>query len=261
MKVYFLAATVGLILPLPGVDALAVGGLGRKTALMVGGFLAVTPDVQARELEDETTGDARERKLPPKADPVTTTPVPTTQVFLKPVFNSGNYSHPQAVNITEFKWLLVENNVGNYEGTLENPPLECNPDLTVNPNYPDGCDWPSIRSIKATAPIYGSGDHTEWDSDTSLELPEGKYMATIMAEGYRLCGAYFEVPGGPETVVAVCQEHPLPLGTIRMFIFEDSKPCNGQYDPGERPLFDFGIGVNDIEGPITEDYYGNSVSF
>ena len=34
---------------------------------------------------------------------------------------------------------------------------------------------------------------------------------------------------------------------------------NGQYDPGERPLNDFGIGINDIEGPITEDYYGNDL--
>ena len=89
-------------------------------------------------------------------------------------------------------------------------------------------------------------------------------MVTIMAEGYRLCGAYFTVPSNPSTssitVFAACQQHPLPLGTIRMFVFEDSKPCNGQYDPGEKPLDDFGIGVNDIEGPITEDYYGNSVS-
>jgi hypothetical protein len=45
-----------------------------------------------------------------------------------------------------------------------------------------------------------------------------------------------------------------------MFVFNDNAPCNGQYDgPAELPLPDFGIGVNDIEGPITEDYYGNSL--
>jgi hypothetical protein len=88
---------------------------------------------------------------------------------------------------------------------------------------------------------------------------EGKYMVTVMAEDFRLCGGYFEVPTGPTTVTPVCQQFPLPLGTIRMFVFQDNMPCNGQYDPGELPLEDFGIGVNDIEGPIAEDYYGNDI--
>jgi len=50
--------------------------------------------------------------------------------------------------------------------------------------------------------------------------------------------------------------------TISYFLFSlviCTYRTNGQYDPGELPLADFGIGVNDIEGPITEDYYGNSL--
>ena len=88
-------------------------------------------------------------------------------------------------------------------------------------------------------------------------------MVTVIAEGYRLCGGYFQVePNTDVTTTDVnmtCQTHPLPLGIIRLFVFEDSQPCNGQYDPGEKPLGDFGIVINDVEGPITDDYYGNNL--
>jgi hypothetical protein len=153
--------------------------------------------------------------------------------------------------IDPFKWLVVENDVGSFDGSLENPPKGCDSDSNYDPK---ACEWPSIRSIKASARIYSSGDSTEWNSVNSLEIDRvGKYMVTVMAEGYRLCGGYFEVTGSQTTnttVTPVCQQFPLPLGTIRVFVFEDNAPCNGQYDPGETPLRDFGIGVNDIEGPI-----------
>jgi hypothetical protein len=145
---------------------------------------------------------------------------------------------------------------------LNNPTTECD---KSTPGYPDDCDWPSIRTIKATAPIYTSGDHNEWNSTKPLFIQHsGKYMVTVMAQGYKLCGGYFEVDTNATNLMTTdvymaCQEHPLPLGIIRLFVFNDSMPCNGQYDPGEQPLGDFGIGINDIEGPITEDYYGNTL--
>ena len=139
--------------------------------------------------------------------------------------------------------------------------MECDP---TTAGYPDACDWPSIRTIKATAPIHASGDHTEWNSANQLLIQDsGKYMVTVMAEGYRLCGGYFQVePNSHVTTTDVnmtCQKHPLPLGIIRLFVFEDSQPCNGQHDPSEKPLGDFGIVINDIEGPVTDDYYGNNL--
>jgi hypothetical protein len=123
----------------------------------------------------------------------------------------------------------------------------------------------TTRALKAI-PMLVNGRRFATSRQPLLSTPvaTGKYMVTAMAEGYRLCGGYFEILEVNKDVSTVdvrmvCQLHPLPLGTIRMFIFEDSKPCNGQYDPGELPLGDFGIGINDIEGPITEDYYGNSL--
>ena len=181
-------------------------------------------------------------------------------VKLHPSFfnNDGVPDHP-----TDFKWLLVENNVGNYDGDLGEENHPCNADTV---GFPFNCEWPSIRAIKATAPIYSSGDNTEWNSITPFGLPEGKYMVTVMAEGYRLCGGYFTVSAADadqsiaKDVYMSCQKHPLPLGTVRVFVFEDNAPCNGQYDgPAEKPLKGFGIGINDMEGPITEDYYGNSL--
>ena len=166
-------------------------------------------------------------------------------VFLEPVFNAGTQKSPIEMPVDyPFKWLIVENDPGSVEGTLANPPPECDPTV---PGYPTGCEWPSLRHIKAHAPIYASGDYTEWSNVTALMVPDvGKYMVTVMAEGYKLCGGYFEVTDtsstDPLTVKMICQPHPLPLGTIRMLVFRDSAPCNGQYDPGEELLPDFGIG-------------------
>jgi hypothetical protein len=193
-------------------------------------------------------------------------PASATNVNLNPVFNAGTIIDPVEESIDVYKWLLVESNVGSYIGTLADPPDECNPDV-AGAGYPAACEWPSIRATKATAPIYSSGDSSEWSKTEAFDIIDaGNYMVTVMAVGYRLCGGYFTVvdqgliDAGEDLMVdMICQKHPLPLGTIRLFVFEDNAPCNGQFDPGEEGIFDFGIGVNDIEGPITEDYYGNSL--
>ena len=191
------------------------------------------------------------------------------QVTLNPVFTSFNKNtagrrlQEEDPFDVKYKWLIVVNNVGNYDGTLSFPGNECNSTL---PGYPDTCDWPSIHDIKATAPIYASGDNSNNIAALTIDTA-GDYMVTVMAEGYRLCGGYFTVPAdsSPDVttldVSMVCLKHPLPLGTIRLFVFHDNRPCNGQYDPLEAPIGDFGIGINDIEGPITEDYYGNSLLY
>ena len=154
----------------------------------------------------------------------TPAPTPVSTFYLNPVYNSGNQTHPNQTSIGTFKWLVVESNTGSYDGSLQDPPEGCR---STDTGYPTACDWPSIRSIKATAPIYSSGDSNEWNLATALEIPDSdkSYMVTVMAKGYRLCGGYFKA--GPHTesvtVDVVCQEHPLPLGTIRMFIFEDTQ--------------------------------------
>jgi hypothetical protein len=189
-----------------------------------------------------------------------------TTVHLKPQsFAAG--SPPKISDIINgYKWLIVENNIGDYSGSLDDPPPGCDPENDVN--YPENCGWPSVRFIKAHAPIYSNGDWTEWSTtkglkfDPSKSSDKGNFMVTVMAEGHRLCGGYFAIDDKSPSelmVTMACQKHPLPLGTIRLFVFEDNAPCNGQYDPGEKGLADFGIGVNDIEGPITEDYYGNDL--
>jgi hypothetical protein len=182
-------------------------------------------------------------------------------VFLDPIASKDGAETIETIG--DFKWLVVENDVGSSNGTLDAPSPGCGSNDT---GYPQDCDWPSIRTIKAQAAICSSGSSAEWNNATFFNITrEGKYMVTVMAENFRICGGYFEVPTDPDppadsiTVTPVCQQFPLPLGTIRMFVFLDNTPCNGQYDPGEQALSDFGIGVNDIEGAITEDYYGNDI--
>ena len=159
----------------------------------------------------------------PSGSPSSGPTIATGLFFINPVSNVGTDAAPVAELITNYKWLIVESNTGSYEGTLENPPPGCS---STDQGYPQACAWPSIRSTKAHAPIYSSGDSTEWGPTTGLEIPDSdkRYMVTVMAEGYRLCGGYFSA--GPHaqdvTVNVICVRHPLPLGTIRLFVFEDT---------------------------------------
>jgi hypothetical protein len=173
----------------------------------------------------------------------TTVHAANSQIRINPTF--FNVSSQTLDPPKTYKWLLVEDDVGTYDGDLGQPNHPCNiMEMSTN-KFPANCSWPSIRTIKTSSAIYASGDNTQWNSTAFLALPEGmKFMVTVMAEGYRLCGGYFTVPKNKLTVDMACQKHPLPLGTIRIFVFNDSAPCNGQYDgPLEEPLADFGIGT------------------
>jgi FtsP/CotA-like multicopper oxidase with cupredoxin domain len=162
-----------------------------------------------------------------------------------------------------YKWLLVLNDIGLYEGRAGdlNNDYFCSP---FSSKYPDSCEWPSIRVTKTHAKIYTSGDENDWSASTPLQLEPDNYMVTCMKEGFRLEGEYFTVPADSAedmTVVVDPVPLPTPLGTIRLFVFNDNHWTNGQYDgPSEVGIADFGIGINDIEGPVTEDYYGNSLT-
>jgi hypothetical protein len=149
--------------------------------------------------------------------------------------------------ISEFKYLISVDNTGD--------PFDqawCDP--ATNPDFPDGCDLPSIRTVPGWAPIYTQGDQ---DSASGIALPPGKYLVSVTADGFKIDGEHFTVPG--DTNVEV-QMHPLPLppATMVIKIFEDNALTNGAFDaPAERGLAGFRASINDIAGEITTDLFGN----
>jgi hypothetical protein len=150
--------------------------------------------------------------------------------------------------IPNFKYIINIDNTGTTE--QRSPSEGCSPESA---GYPDSCNWVSIAGAASNSPIYTQGDQ----SDFPLDLPDGRYLISVIADGYRLDGKHFTVPmNGPVTVEL--QPFPLPDATIRAFVFEDISPTNGAPDaPIEHGLAGFVGHIADYIGEVTTDIYGN----
>ncbi|MEZ4615454.1 MAG: hypothetical protein R2867_08055 [Caldilineaceae bacterium] len=157
--------------------------------------------------------------------------------------------------ITMFKYIINEDNTGTTtqrpNPTTGAPPNACTP---AGSGYPGSCGWVSIAGTASNSPIYTQGDEHDFPL---TNLPAGRYLISVIADGYKLDGAHFTVPmNGPLTVEL--QPFPLPDATIRAFIFNDISPTNGAPDvPAEAGLPGFVGHIADYIGEVTTDVYGN----
>ncbi len=167
---------------------------------------------------------------------------------------SGAITQGQA--IPNYKFVIVRDDTGT-PGQARTP--GCSP--ATDANYPANCDWPSIHAMSggSAGQVVSQGNQTNLSETTSMNLPNGKYMISVLAEGFKIDGQWFTVPlADPGLVTVSMQPFPLPLGTLRIQVFEDSM-TNGQYDPnsGERGLAGFVAHLNDVLGEVTTDWFGN----
>ncbi|HNN13533.1 MAG TPA: SdrD B-like domain-containing protein, partial [Anaerolineales bacterium] len=156
--------------------------------------------------------------------------------------------------IPEYKYLI---NVDNTGDPLQARNDGCSPE---NPGYPDSCDWPSIRAVPGAAPIFTQGNQDDFNGNTlsGLVLPDGKYLISVMANGYKIGGVHFTMPMDDANSVTVSlQPHPLPTATMRIKVFEDNASVNGQMDTDEHGLAGFHVVINDILGQVSTDVFGN----
>lgn len=187
---------------------------------------------------------------------------PSTPLLVRSARAEPNWKYGGANGIAEgdavaaYKFLINVNDAG--DALFEGP--ACDPAAA---GYPADCPWPSIKSLRSHAPIYTSGDQNDWNASQGLAITApGKYLVSVLADGFKLCGAHFEVPDASGAPISVwCQPHPLPLGTLRAFVFLDNKPMNGVYDgPHELGLPDAGVVIKDMSGPVEADYFGNDIT-
>jgi uncharacterized repeat protein (TIGR01451 family) len=147
-------------------------------------------------------------------------------------------------------------NVDNTGDPTQPRSAGCSPS---NAGYPDSCDWPSIRAVPGAAPVFTQGDQADFANGASLNLPDGKYLISVMADGYKIGGQHFTVPlEAPGLVTVELQPHPLPPATMRIKVFEDVSPTNGMFDaPAENGLPGAKALINDILGQVSVDVFGN----
>ena len=163
--------------------------------------------------------------------------------------------------ITEYKYII---NVDNTGTTQQRSPADgCSP---ASAGYPASCEWVSIAGAASYSPIYTQGDQSDFapngngDPTLSLQnLPAGRYLISVLADGYKLDGAHFTIPlPNPEIVTVELQPFPLPDATIHAFVFEDISTTNGAPDvPVENGLAGFSGHLADYLGEVTTDVYGN----
>lgn len=186
-----------------------------------------------------------------KASPVLAepAPAPSTNHLTLAVVDASNSSP-----VAEYKYLI---NVDNTGDPFQPRNAGCSPE---DPGYPDSCDWPSIRAVPGAAPIYTQGTQDDFNGNilSGLDLPDGKYLISVLADGYKMGGIHITMPmEGTGDVTVGLQPHPLPSATMRIKVFEDNASVNGQFDTDEHGLEGFHVIINDILGQVSTDVFGN----
>jgi hypothetical protein len=166
-----------------------------------------------------------------------------------------------------YQFQIVEDNTGDpFDATdcfaFTDPPTN----TMRNLNYPDGCDWPGVRTNPGWAPIVTQGSRADLNETQGLTLPDGNYLISVLVDGYKIEGKHFTVPlADPGLLEVGVQPLPLPPAEMVIQVFHDRSMTNGQFDapveqsvcPGPNCMEGFRLFLNDTIGEITNDMYGN----
>ncbi len=154
--------------------------------------------------------------------------------------------------VTNYKYLISIDNTGTTD--QRTPADGCSPN---SPGYPASCKWVSIAGAATHSDILHPGRPERfWHG---LDLPDGRYLISVLADGYKLGGTNFTVPL-PDTGPLTVELDPsnLPAATIQAEIFEDISPVNSAPDvPVEHGLAGFQGHILDYLGEVTTDVFGN----
>ncbi len=125
---------------------------------------------------------------------------------------------------------------------------------------------PLALSTESNSPIVREGD----EGRNSFTLPDGRYLISARAPDHKMWGAYFTLPDDAafdagngtltETIDLTEQSdaHPLPLGKIRVFVFNDNAWTNGAPDTEEAGLGGFKVTLDEqTDSKVTVDYNNN----
>ena len=131
-----------------------------------------------------------------------------------------------------------------------------NVDNARDPDAANPLNRPSLGGYESNSEIVAQGDQGD---QTSPDLPEGRYLVSIRSDGYKMWGQHISVPedtGG--TVRIGLRPTPLPLGHIRVFVFNDSNWTNAAPDPEENGLGGFHVTLEDqLHEQVSVDYFND----
>ncbi|MDF5755579.1 hypothetical protein [Spongiactinospora sp. TRM90649] len=131
-----------------------------------------------------------------------------------------------------------------------------NQDNTRLPKDPDPALRTGLAATESHSALVARGDQ----DSPSLTLPDGRYLISIRAKGHKMWGRHITLPRDAGTVRIDMSEaseaKPLPLGKIRVFVFNDDQWTNSAPDVGEAGLEGFQITLEEqTNSQVTVDYH------
>src|SRR5258706_11991479 len=145
--------------------------------------------------------------------------------------------------VTSYKYIINVDNTGTTTQRSPNVGAGCSPQ---DAGYTVPCFWTSIAGARSSSPIFTQG--TGADFAAPLEVPNGRYLVSVLADGYKLDGQHFTVSDAGIVVDGVVvpnvtvrlQPTPLPDAQIQAAVFEDISPVNSAPDlPAEHGMAGF----------------------
>ncbi|MDP9239614.1 MAG: hypothetical protein M3O55_03105 [Actinomycetota bacterium] len=131
-----------------------------------------------------------------------------------------------------------------------------NVDNTRLPNDPDPLRQNGIAPTESHSPVVREGD----ENRPMVQLPDGRYLISIRSPGHKMWGQHITLPGdaandGTLAANIVLTPTPLPLGHIKVFVFNDNAWTNGAPDTVEPGLRGFQVELYEqTHSAVTVDY-------
>jgi large repetitive protein len=119
---------------------------------------------------------------------------------------------------------------------------------------------PKALSTESNSPVVAEGS----DDHKTVHLPAGRYLVSARSLDHKMWGNYFTLPDDADSsgnltvridLTEQSADHPLPLGKIRVFVFNDNTWTNGAPDTEETGLNGFQVGLTEqTDSAVTVDY-------
>ena len=97
-----------------------------------------------------------------------------------------------------YKYLINVDNTGTT--AIRTPTGACAP---ADPTYPANCHWTSHTGMNSEIPVFAQGDATSLNGATEITIcdaitttnciPAGRYLISVLADGFKLDGSHFTV--------------------------------------------------------------------
>jgi hypothetical protein len=131
----------------------------------------------------------------------------------------------------------------------------------INPATRQPVDpFPRYVTTESNSPIVREGDQDR----TTVNLPDGRYLISVRSLDHKMWGKHITLPqdaadNGTLTaridLTEQSDDHPLPVGRIRVFAFQDNAWTNGAPDTEEGALEGFKVGLEEqTHNAVTVDY-------